>query len=266
MEIYVSNGDGTNPVRLTNNAYSEFFPTWSPNGHEIVFDANDAGPAPRDEKNLYIMNDDGSERRLLTHGSSASWSPNGKQLVFHDVPGLSPADSDVFVVNADGSGRTNLTNNPGFDTDADWSPDGRKILFTSDRDGGINIYVMNADGSDVTRLTFDGPLGENAGPDWSPNGKRIVFARRYPGHPRFEIYVMNADGSDPTRLTFNNALDATPAWSPNGKEIVFHSNRSSPRPQLYVMNADGTDQRALPATPGRNQWANWGNGHAPNPE
>jgi len=72
---------------------------------------------------------------------------------------------------------------------------------------------------------------------------------------------MDADGSDPVRLTFNNALDATPTWSPDGKQIVFHTNRDGGVPQLYMMNADGSDQHALTTPPGRNQWANWGNGH-----
>jgi len=264
LEIYASNGDGTDPVRLTNNSSQEFFPTWSPNGKEIVFDSNQ-GFAPANQKTLYIMRDDGTQQRPLTRGSSASWSPNGKQLAFHDAGVLIPADSDIFVIDADGSGRTNLTRSSGVNTDADWSPDGRKILFTSTRAGGINIYVMNADGSDVTQLTLDA-VAENAGPDWSPNGKRIVWARRdlalAAPHNRFEIYLMNADGTDLKRLTTNTFLDATPSWSPDGKQIVFHSNRQGGRPQLYVMNADSTDQTAISSGPGRNQWANWGNGHA----
>ena len=261
LELYASNGDGTNPTRLTNNAFSEYFPTWSPNGHEIAFESNELN-APLNIRDLYIMRDDGTERRFLTPGSAATWSHNGQQLAFHAAASLAPGDTDIFVIDADGTGRTNLTNHAGQDTDADWSPNGRKILFTSRRINGKtqNIYVMNADGSDVTRLSFNA-TGEDAAPDWSPNGQRIAFARRgVPEHQRYEIYTMNADGTDVTRLTFNAVPDATPSWSPDGKQIAWHSGGSG-EPQIHIMNADGSDQHQVTMPPGRNQYVNWGNGH-----
>lgn len=265
LEIYASNGDASGATRLTNNAFSEYFPTWSPNGHEIAFESNEGYTAVnvRTLRKLYIMNDDGSDRRYLTTGTSATWSPNGQQLAFHDAS-LIPGDSDIFVINADGTGRTNLTNSPGYDGDADWSPNGQQILFSSRRGAGgeVSLYVMNADGSEVTRLTARAKSYES-GADWSPNGQHIVFARRDSIlHPRYELYTINADGSDEVRLTFNNVLDATPSWSPDGKQIAFHSTMGGElQPQLYVMNADGSDQHAVTTPPGRNQYVNWGNGH-----
>ena len=94
-------------------------------------------------------------------------------------------------------------------------PDGRRIAFDSQRDGNREIYVMDADGSGVARLTHNGD--DDLTPSWSPDGRRIAFASG--GRARLDIYVMNADGSGATRLTDNDG--GTPAWSPDGRRIAF---------------------------------------------
>jgi len=115
---------------------------------------------------------------------------------------------EIYVMNADGSGRTNLTNNPAADYDSTWSPDGTKIAFISDRDGNWEIYVMNADGSGQTRLT-NNPANDH-GPTWSPDGAMIAFVSDRDGNK--EIYIMNADGSGQMRLTNNASIDMYPSW------------------------------------------------------
>jgi hypothetical protein len=159
---------------------------------------------------------------------------------------------EIYVMNADGSGVTRLTNNPADDRFPSWSPDGKRIAFTSDRDGNREIYVMNADGSGVTRLT-NSPAPDGV-PSWSPDGKRIAFDSERDGNR--EIYVMNADGSGVTRLTNNPSIDGGPSWSPDGRRIAFASDRDG-NFEIYVMNADGSGVTRLTNSPGDDWTPSW---------
>jgi Tol biopolymer transport system component/subtilisin family serine protease len=152
-------------------------------------------------------------------------------------------DSEIYVMNNDGSNQTRLTNNTAYDDAPAWSPDGSKIAFESNASGQINIYVMNADGSNQTQLTTTS--GSDVYPAWSPDGTKIAFTSFRNGNS--QIYVMNADGSNQTRLTNNSAYDNFPSWSPNGSQLTFSSNRTGAL-QIYTMNADGSNQVAITAT------------------
>ena len=149
-------------------------------------------------------------------------------------------NSEIYVMNTDGTGQTNLTNNITGDFNPASSPDGTRIAFNSDRDGNSEIYVMNADGTEQTRLTNNPAI--DAGPVWSPDGTKIAFHSDRDGNG--EVYVMNADGTGIIRITEISGDDIYPAWSPDGTKMVFYSNRDGNR-EIYVMNADGTDQTRL---------------------
>lgn len=153
-------------------------------------------------------------------------------------------NEEIYIMNADGSGQTRLTFNNFRDICPSISPDGLKIVFSSNRDGNYEIYVMNRDGSNQQRLTTS--LGFDLHPDWSPDGSKIAFFSERDGN--YEIYVMEANGSNQTRLAFNTWQDQLPDWLPNSSpdslKILFTSNQTGTY-GIYKMNDDGTDIRVV---------------------
>ena len=181
----------------------------------------------------------------------ARWAPDGTKLAFMSRP--STGAFDIHVMNADGSGNTNVTASPAEDGGPAWSPDGSRIAFYSSRDGNHEIYVMNVDGSGVSRLTTS--AGEDVHPAWSPDGSKIAFLSTRTGNQ--EIFVMNADGSGAVNITNNAAVDNYPSWSPDGTHLVFSTFRGG-NWEIFIMRADGTVQTNLTVSPGtdiRGAWA-----------
>ena len=165
-------------------------------------------------------------------------SPDGARIAFTRV---FPSDiSDIFVMNADGSGQTNLTNTSTADVRPDWSTDGARVAFGSHPVSNWEVFVMNADGSDQTNLTNNPAL--DWGPNWSADDTKIAFETDRTGD--FEIFVMNADGSGQTNLTNSpSTFDADPDWSPDGTKIAFARGGDGLRHECGREQPDQPDQQ-----------------------
>ena len=283
-DIYVMAPDGTNPVRLTSGggaptdpaAYNSGGADWSHSKKLIAFQSNRVNlSVPQ----IHLMNLDGTEQQLLVSlpGGAAypSFSQSGNELCFHGQT----TPRDIYIVNVHGTGVTNLTSpdrlpgQPGLNGDnirCDWSAKGNAIAFTSSRDGNQEIYVIDADGTGLHRMTTAG--GSDANPAFSPKGDMIAFESNRDGTP--EIYVMNADGTGiQERLTHfsaepipSNVSVSKPTWSPSGDRIAFHRRVGAQgvrgHLEVYTMNADGTNVTRITFTPspgfsGFPSWGKW---------
>jgi Tol biopolymer transport system component len=218
-DIYVMDADGGNLRQLTDHPANDIWPEWSPDGKRIAF------PSRRDGNfEIYVMDADGSNLQRLTntpgHEDFPAWSPDGKQILFTRIEG----NNGTYVMDvpdgtdADGGEQGSHDERRllgSIALEPAWSPDGTRIAFGSDRGGFRAIYMMDADGSNLQKLSKT-RAGENC-PTWSPDGTRIAFASWRDGDG--EIYVMDADADEQgsrnlQKLTNNWFEDEFPAWRP----------------------------------------------------
>lgn len=283
-EIYLMNGDGSEPVNITNNDGKESEPSWSPDGSRLAFASSRTGPA-----NLFVMNGDGSNVQQLTDNQAVEggprWSPDGSRIALYSFRDQSKGL--MWIMNVDGSGIEPVLEEytpagpkvacaGGFP--GGWFPDGQRILFRGSEGliDALQICSVAPDGSDV-KVILSEDLVLNYFPSLSPDGRKIAFTSNRDGNP--EIYVMNADGGHLRRLT-NTAYDPTreedeagpdscgddldngddsgtddsdpdclpvdeyPTWSPDGQWIAFHSDRDGDF-DIYIVRPDGSDLRQL---------------------
>ena len=147
-------------------------------------------------------------------------------------------DSEIYVMDIDGSKPLRLTINPARDYDPSWSPDGDRIAFVSNRNRGIEqIYVMGSDGGNLKRLT-NGAAHQQ--PAWSPEGERIAYVRNKGGR---QVRVMDADGGNQIQIT-EIGKNSEPTWSPDGARIAFVSRRNGGQ-EIYVTDSNGSNQKRL---------------------
>jgi Tol biopolymer transport system component len=175
------------------------------------------------------------------------FSPDGRLITFTGLERGLP-NSEIFVMAADGTQRVQLTDTPQGNSDPTWSPDGTRIAFVSERNGGVpQVFAMRSDGTGVRQITND--MAGKSELAWSPTGDRIAFVRTPAGGGDREIYSINADGSGLTDLTNDpRSFDLEPTWSPDGTRIAYsgplHPGESVGM-DLWVMSADGSGQHEL---------------------
>ena len=259
-EIYVMNADGSNVKRLTTNLVEDGISSWSPDGLKILFESERDG-----NSEVYVMDADGGNQIRLTRNNavdgSASWSPDGSQIAFasnRDTgPPYNPYNLDIYVMNSNGTNVKRIVDDPEYDVGPQWSPDGRKIVFMTARNGDYDVYEMNPDGTGQKNLTAD--YDKSSGyPVWSIDGQNIAFSRRIEG--KEQIFVMDPDGRNIKQVTHNSANNALPCWSPDGSKLVFQTDQDG-NSEIYTISVDGelvqlTDDAAEDLSP---DWSPDGN-------
>ncbi|MBK9924709.1 MAG: PD40 domain-containing protein [Anaerolineales bacterium] len=290
--FYWANANGTETKQLLNspifakeNVLSEI--TWSPDDKFIAVTMQSSN-----FNDLYILN---LEKSL----SDSSIQPLKIETVYFDGPSWQPVipeeivveettqtplydgliaftssakngNLDIFTMHADGSGLTNITDNPAQDVSPSWSPDGKRIAFESDRNGFRQIFLMDVDGTDLVLLNenkdkADQWIGEpyDLGLNiWSPDGNKLIFYEVAPGDEDGMLYVIDADGENKKPLVYKKGKYASPSWSPDGKHIAFITIENN-MARIYITDANGSTltnvTKALPSDetlyPRRYSWS-----------
>jgi Tol biopolymer transport system component len=184
--------------------------------------------------------------------ANSYWSPDSACIAFYST--RHGGDPELYLMAADGGHETRLTVSPGYDYDGSFSPDGRSLVFVSERDGDYEIFLFDLETGTVRQLTRNTAVDFT--PAWSPDGSRIAFSSNRDGD--HEIYVMSSDGEDQKRLTEAPGVDIYPEFSPDGMKIVFATERAGTNGRdIWTMDASGENQTSFLSETGQDTDASW---------
>jgi len=232
-EIFQVDRDGAGLVQLTRHGSLTLSPTIAGDGRLAYVTYKGGAPEIWGQR----RKDGPHERFYPTTGaggmlSSPVWSPDGKRLAF--VQGDRRGNSDIMTLDLATGRARRLTDGNGINTEPTWNPNGNQLAFTSDREGGPQVYLMQDDGSNLRRLTGEGQY--NASPAWSPNGAMVAYVSRFEG--KFDLFVYKLGEGKAYQITTGVSTSESPAWSPDERRLVFTSNRFGSS-QLFTTDLSG---------------------------
>lgn len=236
--LAIMDQDSANHKFLTDGSQLVLTPRFSPNTQEILY-MSYAGRQPR----VYLRDLQTGQEESLGHFQGMSFAPRFANDGNHVVMSIAHNGStQIFSMDLRSRSLHQLTNTPGIiNTSPSYSPDGSKIVFNSDRGGTQQLYVMNSDGSGVTRISFGS--GRYGTPVWSPRGDLIAFTKFEGG--TFYIGVMHPDGSGERELD-QSYFEEGPTWSPNGRVVMFYRQDRGHHTHLYSIDLTGRNLREVP--------------------
>jgi TolB protein len=248
-EVYISDYDGENQRRITMGFSLNITSTWSPDGRSIAYTSYIRGLP-----NIFVSHIYQGTRDELTKNAGNNflpvYAPDGTRLAFvsnRDQAG----NTEIYVMNADGSNVRRLTNNAAADTSPTWSPTGNQIAFVSDRTSTPQVWIMDADGLGQRQLTYETYADR---PTWSPAPyNEIAYAAKT--GPGQDIKILDLATRQVRQLTFGEGTNESPAFSPNGRHLAFASTRAG-KMQIFTMSRTGQDLKQLTRM-GSNQQPNW---------
>jgi tol-pal system beta propeller repeat protein TolB len=242
-QICLMNADGTQHAQLTDFPATAFYPSISPDGETIYFSAKGASGFE-----IYSISVNGGKAMKLTNGIGSLYapelSPNGEWVIF------TKNGDGLWLMHPDGENPHPLTDRD--DIDPTWSPDGSMIAFASSRAGARQLFVMNADGTDIRQVTNLDNMGGRS--SWSPDGTQLAFYRGPAGD--HNIYIINVDGTGLVQLT-DGGDNLGPSWSPDGHWIAFTSFRDGNN-EIYLIHPDGTGLTRVTNNPISDWQPRWG--------
>ena len=251
-DIWKKPADGSGePIQLTDDPALDMMPAWSPDGSRIAFSSDRGGTG-----HIWTMSASGGDLERITadddsvafdswNGCYSNWSPDGQWIAF--VWWSEHSEEDIYIIPSRGGATRPLVRSPERDDHPEWSPDGKEIAFSSERDGQFDIWITPASGGPPRQVTTN-PADDGV-PAWSPDGSWLVFQSNRGG--AYDIWVIPATGGEARRITDTHDM-YVPRWSPDGRSISFHQTTFPG--ELWVMPAEGgRPQRLLDRVPGGGQ-------------
>ena len=245
--LRIADADGANPLTMVSSKEPIISPSWSPDGSKIAYVSFEK------KKPIIFVQSLSGQRTVLANfkgnNSAPAWAPDGNKLAIVLTYG---ANSQVYTINADGSGLQQITKSSAIDTEPTWSNDGQWIYFSSDRGGKPQIYKVSSSGGEPQRVTFEGSY--NVSPRFSPDGKSLAMIRNDGG--KFRVALQDL-ASGQVQILSEGSQDESPSFAPNGR-LLLYATRTGGHGALAAVSADGRVKQSLNESGGDIREPAWG--------